>query len=107
MPRVIYEVNLEIEAEIERDFSLWLKDHIHEILQFEGFVQAKWFTRNPEDENKPKNLIFWTIHYYLKDRKSLENYFEKHASRMRQEGMDHFGKQFKSNRRILEEFSGA
>ncbi len=41
MGYVIYEVNLEIENAIAKDYMEWLRPHIDIMLQFEGFQSAK------------------------------------------------------------------
>ena len=47
------------------------------------------------------NKSVWSIHYRLKNRESLENYFREHAQRMRQEGLRRFAGKFSAHRRIL------
>ena len=46
----MYEVNLEIDAQIAEKFGQWLAPHIEEMLSFDGFQSAQWYTRNQEDE---------------------------------------------------------
>ena len=38
---VVYEVNLEADADIAGPFDTWLRDHIADMLQFEGFRSAE------------------------------------------------------------------
>ena len=40
-PGVVYEVNLEADAEIAAPFDTWLRDHIADVLQFNGFLSAE------------------------------------------------------------------
>ena len=38
---VLYEVNLEANAAIAGPFDTWLRDHIADMLQFDGFLSAE------------------------------------------------------------------
>ena len=44
---VIYEVNLEADAEISGPFDTWLRDHIADMLQFPGFLAAEILATQP------------------------------------------------------------
>lgn len=99
---IIYEVNLEIQSEILAEYLVWLKKHIAEILQIEGFVKA---TIYKVERNDLENSYAFSVQYYLASREFLESYFANHSQRLRQEGIDKFGDKFKASRRILiEEF---
>lgn len=100
---LLYEVNLAVNQEIADDFKKWLSTHIPEVVKAGNFESAEWFSRRPEDKgSQTTNQLLWTIQYRVKDRKTLEAYLEKQAPRLRQEGLDRFGNQFKATRRILE-----
>ena len=80
----------------------WLPDHIQEMLKFKGFQTAHWYFRRPEDEgSKVEGKTLWSIHYLVEDRASLDEYFEKHAERMRAAGKEKFGEKFSATRRVL------
>ena len=99
---LIYEVNLEVEEEINYRYAGWLTEHIQKMLQFEGFQAAYWFFRKPEDEGKEQTAnLLWTIHYLVADRRSLDDYLTNHADRVRQEALEKFDGKFKADRRIL------
>jgi len=99
---LVYEVNLEVEPEINFAYAGWLPEHIDRMLKFNGFKAAYWFFRNPEDEGRePTDKKLWTIHYLVEDRESLDDYLRNHAKTMRQEAVEKFGTKFRSNRRIL------
>ncbi len=93
---VIYEVNLNIQATIMDKFITWLKHHMSDVLQLDGFIQATTFKEQNDDES-----LQLCIHYQTKDMQSLQNYFDHHATAMRQEGIDLFGNQFSATRRVL------
>lgn len=100
---LIYEVNLSVNQEVANDFKKWLSIHIPEVVKVGQFESAEWFSRRSEDEgSQTTDQVLWTIQYRVKDRKTLETYLEKQAPRLRQEGLDRFGNQFKATRRILE-----
>lgn len=99
---VIYEVNLEVEAEVGVAFATWLGPHIEEMLRIDGFVDARWYYRRPEDEGALRDgRILWTIHYVVRDRESLDRYLEGPAEEMRQDALDRFRGHFTAARRIL------
>jgi hypothetical protein len=99
---LIYEVNLEVDADIRSAFAEWLPGHIQQILQLEGFRKARWFSRNPADEGlSDTSKTLWTIHYEIDQRKNLDDYLIHHAARMRQDAIDRFSDRFKASRRIL------
>ena len=94
---IIYEVNLTVNSGVADQYRRWLQEHIEEMLSLDGFEKAAWYEVEGEDMTKQ----LWSVHYYLKDRESLENYFETHAQRMRQEGRRRFAGKFSAHRRIL------
>lgn len=96
---IIYEVNLDIKSEIYDEFLNWLKTHIEEVLQFNGFKKAKIFSEEINSDNTIRKL---TICYDLDSRISLQEYFDNHATKMRKLTLDKFGDNVKAFRRIFE-----
>lgn len=100
--KLIYEVNLEVEESVRRDFMAWLKSHVQEILALDGFVGAQIFERDSSFEGiESQGYFYLTTHYYLEDRPSLSDYLSDHASRMRDDGIRSFGGKFSAERRVL------
>ncbi len=95
---IIYEVNLDVDADVAEAYRAWLRDHIGEMLTIDGFVGADW-AENTEGEG---DLSRWTVFYYLRDRRSLDDYFSQHADRMRRDGLERFPGKFKASRRVME-----
>lgn len=100
---IIYEVNIQVDNIIAGAFEQWLKPHIEEMLQFDGFVRAQLTEvepdgSQPEEEAKKKH---WSVQYYVENRSLLEDYFTHHAQRMRQQGLQKFKDHFSAKRRIL------
>ena len=99
--QVLYEVNLEVDTEIVEAFDAWLQEHVQEMLQLPGFVSAS-ILRDEPSESGPGASVGRTCQYFLQDRPALDTYLEKHATRMRQAGIDRFGDRFRASRRILQ-----
>jgi hypothetical protein len=99
---LIYEVNMEVDEDINYKVAGWLSGQIEKMLTFKGFKMAYWFFRKPEDENiKVTNKIFWTIQYVVGDRASLDNYLKEHEAKMHVEANTQFGGKMNSNARTL------
>jgi len=97
----VYEVNLAIHPSAVTEFEQWLKPHIEEMLGFEGFLHANWYTRRAEDEGNDKEVVLWTIHYHLSSQNAFDRYLQTHAERMRAEGLQRFSGVFTATRRLL------
>ena len=93
---VIYEVNLYVDGDAAEEMAVWMKDHIREMLAFDGFEGATWYFLDPEEGRQR-----WTIHYQVDSWKNLNDYFENHAEAMRRDGLDRFGGHFSADRRVL------
>ncbi|MBX9696435.1 MAG: DUF4286 family protein [Cyanobacteria bacterium] len=98
---IIYEVNLEVDDDINHKMAGWLPGHIEKLCTMKGFNGAHWYFRRPEDEGKQTGRTLWTIHYLVESRQDLDNYLNGHAESMRQEAFDKFGDKFSASRRIL------
>lgn len=96
---VFYEVNIQIKIEIFEDYMMWLKEHVEKMLSFDGFEDAKVYEQVDNDDPLIRNI---TVFYSVKDHESLQSYFNKHASAMRNDGVQRFSGQFCAKRRVLE-----
>jgi hypothetical protein len=96
---VVYEVNLDVDAEIAEPFAIWLEEHVREMLTLDGFVGAEWLARDPDRSDGSK--VSWTVWYRLIDRQALESYLARHAERMRADGLKRFPGRFSASRRVL------
>lgn len=97
--RVIYEVNIEVDAAAHDDYRVWLRTHIAEILALPGFTGAKLF----EVLEPPPSAgrVGLCVQYALKDRAALDDYLRDHAPRLRADGVARFGDRFQATRRVL------
>ena len=94
---VIYEVNLEADAAIAAPFDTWLRDHVADMLQIEGFRSAEIL----DDASAPEGRIRRIVQYRLSDRAALDEYLAVHAPRMRAQGTERFGDRYTASRRVL------
>ena len=94
---VIYEVNLEADAAIAAPFDTWLRDHVADMLQIEGFRSAEIL----DDASAPEGRIRRIVQYRLSNRAALDEYLAVHAPRMRAQGTARFGDRYTAVRRVL------
>ncbi len=105
---LIYEVNLTVDDTEATRYSTWLREHIREMLDLDGFEAAVWYDRHedgdtvPEDD-EPTGPREWTIQYQVRDREALRTYFNEHAHRMRRSGSEQFTDHVSLERRIFEQ----
>jgi hypothetical protein len=97
-PGVIYEVDLDVDARIAGPFDTWLRDHIADLLQLEGFQSAEILA--PESDSPDR--VRRTVHYRLRDQVALDAYLRDHAPRMRAQGIERFGDRYTARRRVLQ-----
>ncbi len=98
---ILYEVNLRVKVSRAEEFTLWLKQHIQQMLQVEGFVSAELLEQEEEEEEAPPTQRQLVVHYRLKSLDHLHSYLQNQAPQMRQEGLDLFGSDFSATRRVL------
>lgn len=96
---IVYEVNLFVQSAIADPFRVWLDAHVREIVALPGFVSAEIFERL-EPTGAADELALCT-QYRLHDAEALSAYLRDHAPRMRADGLQKFGGQFRAERRVL------
>lgn len=97
---VIYEVNVDLDADIADAYLIWLDDHIETMCALPGFSGASVFeVRQPAADAGRQRFC---VHYQLDDQAALDAYLRDHAERMRSEGESRFGGRFRASRRVLE-----
>ena len=94
---IIYEIDITIKNNIYSEYIIWLKNHIEEMLKFNGFESSNSYLYDAN--NLEKKIL---IHYYIKDKKYLNNYFNIHASKMQSNFPEHFQSNITIKRRVLE-----
>ena|SRR3989338_8138817 len=100
---ILYEVNIELDAEEEKAYCEWIHPHIEKILILPGFIKAKFFKQVPMDTQLKKDeFVHFTIHYILEEWQYLENYLLHHAAELREDAYKKFPGKFRATRRAFE-----
>jgi hypothetical protein len=105
---LIYEVNIEVDQEINFKCAGWLPEQIKKILTLKGFQGAYWYFRDPKDEGRePSGKTLWTVHYLVENRQCLDEYLNQHKPAEKQEILERFGSGFAASQRVLQLLSVA
>ena len=91
---VIYEVNIQINVDIQNRFSSWLRSHAKQMLEFDGFKKYNIYKNE-------KEYLSFSVHYHVESIIYLENYIRNHSDGMRLKGKKEFENKMTINRRIL------
>ena len=97
---VVYEVSITADPDIGAAYEAWLNTHIEDVLALPGFEGAVLFVDgdvSPAEGAAPK----WIVQYRLTNRAAFDRYLAEDAPRMRQEGQEKFGDQFRAERRVF------
>ncbi|MDQ3288534.1 MAG: DUF4286 family protein [Pseudomonadota bacterium] len=96
---VVYEVNVDLDADIADAYLVWLDEHIETMCALPGFSGASVFEviEPAADTGRQR----FSVHYTLDDQAALDAYLRDHAARMRAEGESRFGGRFRASRRVL------
>ena len=102
-----YEVNIFVDKDILNEYVAWLKPHMEEIDNLPGFLFSTLTELELEkcDESEGSmggKRVGLCARYYLRDRQSLEDYFNVHAARLRGDGINKFKGRFTITRRVLQ-----
>ena len=105
---LIYEVNLTVDEDVAPRYSSWLREHVRDMLDLDGFEAAVWLDRHDDattvpEADEPTDPRTWTIQYQVRDRSALQSYFDEHADAMRREAVEKFGEHVETSRRIFEQ----
>lgn len=98
---IVYEVSIDVDHAVAVAYLDWLREHVAQMLRFDGFVEARIAERADLPDDAPRHTFVAT--YRLRDRAVLDAYFANHAAGMRADGERRFGGRFSANRRVLNE----
>ena len=103
---MIYEVNLAVDRDAAGAYAAWLGPHIQEVLEIDGFESAEWWEVAPPPGAAPEasggeGRVRWCVHYRVHSRAALQAYLDRHAARLRGNGLARFAGRFEASRRIL------
>ena len=96
---VIYEVNVDIDADIETEYRAWIADHVREICALPGVLGATVF--DVVDPIAAPGHVSLCVQYDMRDAHALQTYLRDHAPRLRAEGVARFGERARASRRVL------
>ena len=96
---VLYEVNLVVQKHLDGDYRPWLRAHVKEMLDFQGFERASLWL---ETDSEQDDALRYTVHYEISSKADLETYFTEHAERMRGDGLNKFPEGVRAERRIFQ-----
>lgn len=89
----IYEVNLEVDADVRAAYLEWLRPHVQEMLDLPCFEQADLF----EDTQGQ-----WVVQYRAVSKEAIDTYLNTYSKQMRGDGLRRFEGKFKATRRVLQ-----
>ena len=96
----IYNVTVNVEPEIRDAWLKWMQQtHIPEMLATGKFHEARICRVLVVEETEGYT---YAVQYHTSSKKLLEDYYREDAERMRQDGIDRFGKKFVAFRTELE-----
>lgn len=96
---MIYEVNIDLDAQLRVEYLHWLEHHVAEICTLPGFTGAQvWEVVDPAPAADRVRLC---MQYRVRDAASLDAYLREHAPRLRADGVARFGARFTATRRVL------
>ncbi len=98
---IVYEVSIDVDRAIGDVYLDWLRDHVAQMLRFDGFVAATLYER--DDRPGAAERRGFVVAYRVRDRAALEAYFSVHSSAMRADAERFFGGRFAAHRRVLHE----
>ncbi|CAA0148906.1 DUF4286 family protein [Tenacibaculum maritimum] len=100
----IYNVTVNVEQGVHAEWLTWIESHIPEVLNTGKFISAKMTEVLVEEEMGSRT---YSIQYTAKSREDLDEYYEKHASELRSNGVKKFADKvlaFRTELKIINEF---
>lgn len=92
----VYEVTLQVDAAAAGDLDSWLDEHIAELLQLPGFVDAEVSEVENSEDRETR-----VVRYFMASVDDLDNYLAGPASAMRAKTAAQFGEHLTASRRVL------
>ncbi|MDC9721634.1 MAG: DUF4286 family protein [Urechidicola sp.] len=99
----IYNVTINVDESIQKEWLAWIHKHIPEVLDTGRFSSAK-LTQVLVDEEM--GGITYSVQYRAKSRKDLDNYYKFDADKLRNDSNHFNGKfvAFRTELKIIKEF---
>ncbi len=102
---IIYNVTISVDESIHKEWLIWIKDHIPQVLATGKFTEAK-LTKVLVEEDMSE--LTYSVQYRAKSREALENYYTEDADRLRNDGLKKFADKmlaFRTELEIIDEYS--
>jgi hypothetical protein len=100
---IIYNVTVNVDQSIHENWLVWMQQkHIDEVLATGLFKSARMVKVLVEEE---MGGTTYSVQYFTDSRQKLEDYYENHAPRLRQDGLALFGSKMLAFRTELEVLS--
>ena len=101
---IIYNVTINIDESIHKEWLLWIKEHIPLVLATGKFMDAKLTKVLVKDQDE----VTYSVQYRAFSRESLDAYYKEDADRLRNDGFNKFGDKmlaFRTELEIIDEYS--
>lgn len=101
---IIYNVTLNIDKSISKEWLEWIKDHIPQVLATGKFKEAK-LTKVLIDDDESDT---YSVQYRAHSRADLDAYYADHANDLKLDGLQRFGDKvlsFRTELEVVDEFS--
>ncbi|MUU79388.1 DUF4286 family protein [Winogradskyella endarachnes] len=83
---IIYNVTLNIDKSVHKEWLEWIKDHIPQVLATRKFKEAK-LTKVLVDDDETET---YSVQYRAHSREALDEYYSEYAEKLKQEGLKRF-----------------
>lgn len=100
----IYNVTINIDESVEKEWLLWMQTHIPEVLATGRFISAKLTQVLVKEE---MGGVTYSVQYTAKTREDLDSYYKIDAPKLRSDGMKKFADKmlaFRTELKVIEEF---
>lgn len=102
---IIYNVTINIDESVHDKWITWMKNkHINDVLATGLFTKARLVKVLVEEEMGGET---YAVQYFAETKANLEEYYKKHAPKLRQEGMQLFGDKmlaFRTELEVIQDF---
>ena len=100
----IYNVTINIEESVHKEWITWMKSHISEVLNTGRFLSAK-LTQVLVDEEM--GGVTYSVQYTAATREDLDDYYKYDADKLRNDGLKKFADKmltFRTELKVINEF---
>lgn len=101
---IIYNVTINVDKTITKEWLVWIKEHIPQVLATGKFKEAKLTKVLVEDEESDT----YSVQYRAHSREALDAYYAEDAARLRGDGLTRFADKmlaFRTELEVVDEYS--